>query len=410
MPADRSMRAELGALILATSLIQLAVGFFGTFLSLRVMLEGFDATAVGVVLSSYFAGFTVGALRSGRIIERIGHIRSYAAFGGAVVAATAAMPLLVDAWAWTLLRAIVGFGCAGVFTTTESWLNAKAPVEQRGRVFSIYMVGVFAALAIGQLLIGRVVVESSVPFSMIVTFFAVALVMVTATRAEPPRITAAVQLPFAKLFRAAPVAVVGCAANGLIGGAFYALVPAWMEGEGIARDTIAVLMFAAVVGGLAFQVPVGRLSDRNDRRTVLAGLAAGLASTALAIVALPSSLAAVLAPTALLGGFLSTLYPVCVAHAHDAMPVDQVVAVSGRLILVSGLGSVLGPLLGTRLMATLGIDGVLYFMAAVAVLLALFASSRRVRTPEPAHLERTFEILAPQAASLAHDPATAEAP
>lgn len=403
------MRAELGALILATSLVQLAVGFFGTFLSLRVVLESFDATAAGVVLSSYFAGFTVGAVRGDRIIERIGHIRSYAAFGGAVIAATAGMPLLVDAWAWTLLRAIVGFGCAGVFTTTESWLNAKASVPQRGRVFSIYMVGVFVALAIGQLLIGKVVVESSIPFSMVVMLFAAALVMVTTTRAEPPRTVTSTPLPFSQLFRAAPVAVVGCAASGLIGGAFYALVPAWMEGEGIARERIAVLMFAAVLGGLVFQVPVGRLSDRSDRRLVLAGLAAGLAATALAIVVLPPSLSVVLAPVALLGGFLSTLYPVCVAHAHDSMPVDRVVAVSGRLILVSGLGSVLGPLIGTRLMSTFDIDGVLYLMATVAVLLALFASSRRAAASEPVHQQRTFEILAPQAASLAHDPATAEA-
>ena len=55
---------------------------------------------------------------------------------------------------WSL-RAVVGFGCAGLFVTTESWLNAKAQPAERGRVFSIYMVGTFLALAVGQLLIGR---------------------------------------------------------------------------------------------------------------------------------------------------------------------------------------------------------------------------------------------------------------
>ena len=109
----------------------------------------------GLVLSSYFAGFTLGAVRCGRIIERIGHIRGYAAFAGLVVAATAAMPLLVGPVPWLVLRAIVGFGCAGLFVTTESWLNAKARPAERGRVFSIYMVGTFLALALGQLLIGR---------------------------------------------------------------------------------------------------------------------------------------------------------------------------------------------------------------------------------------------------------------
>ena len=76
--------------------------------------------------SSYFAGFTLAALRCGPIIERVGHIRAYAAFAGMVVAATAAMPLLLGPLSWLVLRAVVGFGCARLFITTESWLNAKA--------------------------------------------------------------------------------------------------------------------------------------------------------------------------------------------------------------------------------------------------------------------------------------------
>ena len=89
MPAKASTHTQIGILVTATSLIQLANGFFGTFISLRVAIENFDVTLAGLVLSSYFAGFTLGALRCGRIIERIGHIRAYAAFCGLVVAATA---------------------------------------------------------------------------------------------------------------------------------------------------------------------------------------------------------------------------------------------------------------------------------------------------------------------------------
>jgi MFS family permease len=404
MRRSGSMRAQIGTLIIATSGIQLANGFFGTLISLRVAIEDFEATMAGLVLSSYFAGFTLGALRCGRIIERVGHIRAYAAFAGLVVAATAAMPLLIGPLPWLVLRAVVGFGCAGLFVTTESWLNAKAQPAERGRVFSVYMVGTFLALALGQLLIGRAKIETAAPFNAIVVLFAGALVMVSTTRAEPPRATAAAAvLPYGQLARAAPVAVVGCALTGLVSSTFYALVPAWMQDVGIARSTIALFMLVAVLGGLAFQIPVGRLSDRFDRRIVLAALGLGFAGTAVALVHLPRSLPVVLPPAALLGGFMSTLYPVCVAHAHDRMPADRVVAVSGRLILVSGLGSVVGPLVGTNLMARFDIDGVFYFMAAAALLLAFLAAGRSFTTASPQHLERPFEILAPQAAPFAHD-------
>ena len=119
--------------------------------------------------------------------------------------------------------------------------------------------------------------------------------MVSTTRAEPPRATAAAKLPYGQLARAAPVAVVGCAVSGLVSSAFYALVPAWMQDEGIERATIALFMLVAVLGGLAFQIPVGRLSDRFDRRIVLAALGLGFAGAAIALVLLPHSLAGDLA-------------------------------------------------------------------------------------------------------------------
>ena len=135
------------------------------------------------MLSSYFLGFTVGAVFCGRIIDRIGHIRVHAAFADLVVAATTATPLLVGPLSWLVLRAVVGFGCAGLFVTTESWLNAKAPPSECGRVFWVYMVGTFVALALGRLQFVRVKVRTATPFNIIAALFAVALVMVSMTRA-----------------------------------------------------------------------------------------------------------------------------------------------------------------------------------------------------------------------------------
>jgi hypothetical protein len=85
------------------------------------------------------------------------------------------------------------------------------------------------------------------------------------------------------------------------------------------------------------------------------------------------------------------------------MPGDQVVLVTGRLILISGLGSILGPMIGTSVMARLSSDGVFYSMAIAGLVLAALSTGRRLVTASPTHRERTFEILAPQATPLAHD-------
>lgn len=402
------MLVQIGTLIAATSLVQLANGFFNTFLSLRLTVEDFGPALTGIVLSAYFIGFTVGAVGCGGVIQRIGHIRAYTAFAGTVVVATAAMPLLVSPLAWILCRGAIGIGCVGLFITTESWLNAKAQADQRGRVFSIYMVGTFVALAAGQLLIGNLAIQSATPFNMISALFALALVMVSTTRAEAPMIVPEASLRYGDLTRQAPVAVAGCVISGVISSAFYALVPAWMLSNDVPQETIALFMLVAVLGGLALQVPVGRLSDRGDRRVVLAGLALGYSAAAILLVLLPPRLATVLPVAALLGGFMSTLYPVCVAHALDRMPADRVVAVSGRLILVSGFGSALGPIIGSSVMGRLGIDGLLYFMAAATALLAAVVILRvRVKAP-PIHVERPFEIIDPLTAPISQEPEAAD--
>ena len=398
------MFVQIGVLIIATSLVQLAIGFFNTFLSLRLTAEHFGAGLNGLILSAYFAGFTLGAMLSGRLIRRIGHIRSYAAFAGMVVVATAMIPLLVQPLVWIACRLIVGVGCVGLFITTESWLNAKARPEQRGRVFSIYMFGTFVALAIGQLLISVVAMTSAAPFFIIMGLFSFALVIMSTTRAEAPGLAAEGRVGLGELSQRAPSAVIGCVVGGLVNSAFYTLVPAWMLDEGTDQSTIALFMFVAVLGGLAFQIPVGRLSDRRDRRVVLIGLALGFAMAALLLAVLPHSLVVVLPAAALLGGFMSTLYPVCVAYALDHMSSDCMVAVSGKLILVNGIGSALGPLIGSGVMAHMGINGLLYFMAvSTTVLAAVVAGRIRLRAP-PAHVARTFGILDPMTAPILQEP------
>ncbi|GGC86742.1 MFS transporter [Chelatococcus reniformis] len=351
-------------------------------------------------MSAYFVGFTIGSLTCGGIIQRIGHIRGYAAFGGIVICATMGMSLLVDGLAWALLRAAIGFGCVGLFVATESWLNAKATPALRGRIFSTYMVGTFLALAGGQLLAGRLSPTGSASFDIIVALFALALVIVSMTRAEPPAIVTEARLPYGALARVAPLAVLGAAIAGMVSATFYAVVPTWMMARDVPQETIGLVMLSVVLGGLALQVPVGLLSDRVDRRLLLAALALGYATAALALIVVPRNLAIVLPLAAVLGGFMSTMYPVCVANAMDNMGGERAVSVSGRLILVSGIGSIIGPFAGTWLMSHLDIDGVLYFVAAAALVLAAVAVWRAVSRAAVPAVDAPFVIAPSQAAQF----------
>ena len=183
-------------------------------------------------------------------------------------------------------------------------------------------------------------------------------------------------------------------------GSFYALVPVYAQSSGRSVLEISSYMAIAITGGLLMQIPIGKLSDSFDRRLVVGLVAFAFAGLALAISpARPTPWFPVV--WLLLGGFMSVIYPVCVAHANDRMPAERAVAVSGRLILISGIGSAVGPLLGGAAMSEFGIRGLFHFMAAVAALFALFALVRGLSVRASLFKRRRPFLLLP--AIFAHD-------
>ena len=389
----RSNVAAVGSLILGISLIQLANGYIGTLIGIRLADAHVDALVIGIVTAAYFVGYAAGAAVCNRLIGRAGHIRAFAAFGAVTAAVILGHPLYFDPVLWSVLRAITGFGAAGLFVTTESWLNAKATPSTRSQVFAIYMVATYATFAGSQFMLNLAAPASFTLFALAAILFCLALAVVATTRAEQPALIAPVRLKAGELTAAAPVAVAGCFVAGLITGAFYGLVPVYAASNGRTVPEIAVYMALAITGGLLMQIPVGRLSDRFDRRLVAGAMAFAFAGLALALVPAHTTRWFPLV-WLLLGGFMSVIYPVCVAHANDRLPGARAVSVSGRLILISGTGSALGPLLGASAMETLGIGGLFQCMAVVAGLFAIFALTRAigVRAPD-AKRQRPFLLL-----------------
>src|SRR5262245_35859679 len=178
--------AAVGSLILGISLIQLANGYVGTLIGIRLAAEHVEPIVAGIVTSAYFAGYAAGAVLGNRLIGRAGHIRAFAAFAGLVTAALLGHPLYFNPILWAVLRAFVGFGCAGLFVATESWLNATASAATRGTVFAIYMVATYATFAGGQFVLNLAAPTDFSLFALAAILFSIALVVVSMTRAAQP--------------------------------------------------------------------------------------------------------------------------------------------------------------------------------------------------------------------------------
>ena len=365
-------------LLVAIFVIMAGSGFLSTLVAVRLEATGINAFAIGVVAAAYFAGLTVGSLRVPRIIARVGHIRSFAAFVSIFSASSLAYSITMTAPFWGILRFIDGFMMAGVFVCLESWLNRQANAKTRSAILAAYMIALYGGQALGQFLLNLGAERPSLPFVLAAILLSLSVVPVVLTRIDQPKIDVVAPFSLRALYAASPLGVIGVLTTGAILGAFYALGAVFIHRLGMGLAEVAFFTSCVIGGGVALQWPLGLLSDRFDRRTVIVGclLIVLAVSIALALFAEPSPRLFVLG--ALFGGFAFALYPLCVAHSNDHLTEEQRVGASSGLVLTYSAGAVAGPLIGSGGMQVMGVQGLFGAIAAIASLGVTFALWRAV--------------------------------
>ncbi len=384
VPRPATCRAALAsswAILLGFGILMLGDGLQGTLLAVRADLEGFSATLTGLIMSTFYLGFLLGSIMTPRITIKVGHIRVFAAFAAVSSAAILIHALFVTVPVWVAMRLISGFCFAGLYIVAESWLNDRASNETRGKLLSMYMVVTYIGIGAGQLLLN---LANPVEFQLFILtsiLISVAVVPLLLSAGSPPTFHDSVRISLFELFRLTPLGIVSMFAVGLVTATFFALGPVYAQRMGLnIRDT-AYFMTAAVIGTVLLQGPIGALSDRFDRRKVLT-LVTILTSVA-ALICIPAeqvSIPVLFLAIALFGGLAFPLYSVCIAYTNDHLKPNQMIAASGALVLVSGLGAIAGPILVAMMMDTYGNQAMFWSIAAVHGLMGVFAIYRMIRS------------------------------
>ncbi|MEM7171251.1 MAG: MFS transporter [Pseudomonadota bacterium] len=377
-----SRKQAILTLMIGSALLFLGHGLQVTLLPIRAQNEGFSTTVIGLLGTAFFAGFAVGCLLGPKVIQQVGHIRSFAGFAALAAAGILAFPLLVDPIAWTLLRAFTGICFAVLYMVIESWLNDQATNEMRGAVLSIYIIVTNVVIIGGQLMVNLEGPQGYFLFSLIAILVCLSLVPLCLTNNVTPKPLAQAKVRIGRLFRISPVGFVGCVIVGLVEGAFWSLGPVFGQGRGMAISEVTFFMGAFMAGGTISQWPIGSLSDRIDRRYVIAGCCLVTVATGLTIAFLETdSRLIMLGLAALHGAFMLPVYPLCLAHANDYAPTEDLVETSSALLLVYGAGAVIGPVAAAPLMEHLGLGLLFIFVSGLLGLLALYSAYRALRRP-----------------------------
>ena len=390
---------SFAALFLSIVLLQISTGGLGPLDALSGFALNFSSAEIGLLGSAHFFGFFIGCWYAPRVMGAVGHSRAFAAFAAAGVIGLIAHMLIINPYAWALMRIASGLCIAGCYTVLESWLQAKVTNETRGRAMGTYRVVDNLAALIAQLLISFLEPADYVSYNFLALVCCASLLPLTLTKIKPPETPKALKLrPKLALFRS-PLAVAGVLVAAVSAAAFRMVGPIYGAQVGLEVEQIAYFLSAYVFGGALAQYPIGWFADKYDRRWVLIWLS--IAAIASSLISTSMSDNNTLGIFLIAFGFGFTTFPiysVAAAHAHDFASLNERVELSASLLFYYAIGAIAAPLFASFLMESFGPNAMFILIAFAHLLLVIFGVARmRVR---PTVSERTPYVYMPRTSFL----------
>ncbi|WP_409432986.1 MFS transporter [Litorimonas sp. RW-G-Af-16] len=403
----RTVLGSVGTLLLSAAILLAGGGLLATLVAVRADGEGFPLEAIGLLTSGYYAGFMAGCLATPFLVKRVGHVRVFAALSALTAAAVLFHVIAINVPVWFVLRILTGFAFAGLYMLIESWINEQTPNEQRGQVLSIYRMVDLGAVTAGQFMLTLADPQGFVLFSVVAICVCLAIFPISLSTSKAPMAVTTTSLNIKKLLKTVPLAGVGCFAVGLANGSFWALAPVFVRQLGHPVVVISLFMSIAIATGALLQWPVGFLSDKFGRRKLIIAMSALAAGAGYFLWHYsPQSVMLMLVGGALYGGFGMQLYGLSAAHANDHAEPHEFVSISGGLLLIYGIGSIIGPSLAPFVMSAFEPSAMFAFTGVVHAMLMLYALYRRVQHDGPEKPKRFVSMPRPRSmmAILRADP------
>lgn len=390
-PPPGSWRRRLGltrgavAAIATMMAVGVAVGLMPPLIALNLAADGVSERIIGVLVAIVaLASLAITPLAS-RIAARFGTVQVIilctlaAAIVILTVSATRNIVLLFP------ILFVYGTALTLCFTLSEFWINAVTADTHRGLVMGIYATMLSIGFAIGPGIIAVLGYATVWPFLVGATVMVASAVPAFLARDVSPDFKAAPRRPFFAYIFAVPAATFGVFVFANAEQSGFAFLPLW--GQHINYDaSMAVLLASAMtLGNVMFQIPIGLIADRIDRRIVLLGCGTmGVLGMALAWVASgsPASLMPVLF---IWGGASAGLYTVGLAHLASRFSGAELASANAAFVFCYALGMLVGPIITGDAVERAPTYGFPLAVGAIFALYVLIVAARiisdRRRTP-----------------------------
>ena len=366
-------------LFFGLTLIGISIGMQGSLLGIRAELENFNDFLIGLLMSSYFGGFLLGSLLAPKHIRRVGHIRIFGALSAVASITILLHALFINPWIWMLMRFLSGFAFSTIYVVSESWLNKASSNSDRGQILSIYATTLLLGICIGQFLLTIADPFKIDLFILISLIISIAAIPILLSGVKGPSIEEGDRITIKLLWKRTRIGVFAIALSQWVASIVFSMGAVYAIKIGFNQNQTAYFMGCLMMGGMFLQWPLGKLSDKFDRRWII-GLSSifGAFCSILILFCDKPNLFFYLS-TFLFGGFSLSLYSIIVAFTNDHLRPNEITSASGTIILIGGLASMIGPLTSVLWFTKFGAE-TLFSMFTYSLFLVGIISIYRVLT------------------------------
>lgn len=364
-------------LMLGFFFIMLGQGLHSTLIGVRAGIENFDPTTTGIVISCYTGGLLCGTFLSGKLIQRIGHIRAYAVASAISSTALLMYVLVVNPFFWGITRFLIGVAMTIIYAATESWLNDSAENHNRGMYLSLYMVVTNLGMGFGQFLLLLAPPEGAELFVLLSVLLSLSVIPVLLTVRNVPSFDTPSRMAMTQLYRITPFGFVNVILMGVLFGTLFVMAGVYTSEEGFSLFETSLFVSVMIFAPAITQTPLGRLSDRIDRRLVIIPLLMLGVLILGIIISMPAlSITGKIICIGLLAGCVIPVHGLIMAHTNDFMTKEQMVGASNALLRLFSFGALLSPPIVGFVMQLVGSKGYFYFMLFMAVAMLTYSLIR----------------------------------
>ena len=366
-------------LFFGLTLIGISIGMQGSLLGIRAELENFNDFLIGLLMSSYFGGFLLGSLLAPKHIRRVGHIRIFGALSAVASITILLHALFINPWIWMLMRFLSGFAFSTIYVVSESWLNKASSNSDRGQILSIYATTLLLGICIGQFLLTIADPFKIDLFILISLIISIAAIPILLSGVKGPSIEEGDRITIKLLWKRTRIGVFAIALSQWVASIVFSMGAVYAIKIGFNQNQTAYFMGCLMMGGMFLQWPLGKLSDKFDRRWIigLSSIFGAFCSILILFCDRPNLL--LYLSTFLFGGFSLSLYSIIVAFTNDHLRPNEITSASGTIILIGGLASMIGPLTSVLWFTKFGAE-TLFLMFTYSLFLVGIISIYRVLT------------------------------